>query len=212
MDLERLKAVRAAHRGVITKLTGEVDEALSSTTPVGDKVGCLNVIFEQLQNKLTVLQKIDNKILTACSFEHIEREIEESEAISAMIFDYKRRIKVFLRPLPTGSSSPPASIATSDTTPAVTTPVARTRLPKLEQQKFIGNVTSWMSFWDSFKAATHDNPNISKIYKFTSLLEGVASKVVQGLTLTESNYDSAVGLLQERFGINKSLYQLTWMN
>ena len=207
MDLERLKAVRAAHRGMITKLTREVDKALSSTTPVGDKVGCLNVIFEQLQNKLTVLQKIDNEILTACSVEHIEREIEESEAISAKIFDYKRRIEVSLRPLPTGSSSPPASIATSDATPAVTTPVARTRLPKLELQKFKGNVTSWMSFWDSFKAAIHDNPNISKINKFhylTSLLEGVASKVVQGLTLTESNYDSAVGLLQERFG-NKQI-------
>ena len=54
-DLEKLKAVRAAHRGVITKLTREVDEALSSTTPVGDKVGRLSVIFEQLQNKLTVL-------------------------------------------------------------------------------------------------------------------------------------------------------------
>ena len=59
MDLERLKAVRAGHRGVITKLTRELDEALTGSA-TGEKVGRLNVIYEQLQNKLSVLQKIDN--------------------------------------------------------------------------------------------------------------------------------------------------------
>jgi len=49
----------------------------------------------------------------------------------------------------------------------------------------------------------HENPDISTIAKFsylTSLLDGPAHKVVQGLTLTETNYDAAVTLLQERFG------------
>ena len=31
-------------------------------------------------------------------------------------------------------------------------------------------------------------------------MEGAAAKTVQGLTLTEGNYDSAVELLRERFG------------
>ena len=71
-----------------------------------------------------------------------------------------------------------------------------------------------MSFWDSFKAAVHDNPAISKIDKFnylSSLLEGSASKVVQGLTLTEGNYHSAVTLLKERFG-NKQVIISTHMD
>jgi len=38
MDLERLKAVRAGHRGVITKLTCELDKALTSGTATGEKV------------------------------------------------------------------------------------------------------------------------------------------------------------------------------
>ena len=52
MDLEILKAVRAAHRNVITKLKRELDEALVSIESVGDKVRQLNVIYEQLQSKL----------------------------------------------------------------------------------------------------------------------------------------------------------------
>ena len=62
---------------------------------------------------------------------------------------------------------------------------------------------TWSSFWDSFKAAVHDNDSIPKIDKFNYLnssLEGLAARTVQGLTLTEGNFDSAVELLKERFG------------
>jgi len=49
----------------------------------------------------------------------------------------------------------------------------------------------------------HKNTDISKINKFyylNSLLEAQASCTIQGLNLTELNYDSAVELLQMRFG------------
>ena len=45
MDLERLKA---GHRGVITKLTRELNEALTRGPATGEKVGRLNVVYEQL--------------------------------------------------------------------------------------------------------------------------------------------------------------------
>ena len=41
---------------------------------------------------------------------------------------------------------------------------------------------------------------ISTIILRSSLLEGTASKAMQGLILTDVNYDLAVELLQERFG------------
>jgi len=80
---------------------------------------------------------------------------------------------------------------------------AKARLPKITLPKFRGNVTNWTSFWESFKLAMHKNTDILKIDKFNylnSLLEGLASCTVQGLNLTEPNYDSAVELLQMRFG------------
>ena len=49
----------------------------------------------------------------------------------------------------------------------------------------------------------HENNEISKIDKFNYLnlvLEGPASHTIQGVSLTVTNYDSAVELLQMRFG------------
>jgi len=204
MDLDRQKAVRAGHRGVITKLTRELDEALTGDAASGEKVGCLNVIYEQLQNKLSVLQKIDNEVLALCAVDDIEREIDEAEVITAKILDYRRQIEVFFKPV-SGPATAVAAVASPSVVPPVLMPAARTRLPKLELQKFRGSLTSWTSFWDSFKSAVHDQRDISKVDKFNylcSLLEGPASK---GLTLSEDNYDTAVALLQERFGNKQAI-------
>ena len=81
----------------------ELDEALTGTA-LGEKIGRLNVIYEQLQNKLKVLQKIDDKVLAVCRVEDIECEIEDSEGVSARILDYKWQIKVFLK-LPSASAT-----------------------------------------------------------------------------------------------------------
>ena len=48
----------------------------------------------------------------------------------------------------------------------------------------------------------HENDGIPKVEKFSylkSLLEGTAARAIQGLT-SDLNYDSAVAILQERFG------------
>ena len=77
------------------------------------------------------------------------------------------------------------------------------KLPKLELQKFDGNILKWQEFWDSFEASIHRNPNLQPVDKFNYLraeLEGDASTVISGLELTNSNYEVAVNLLQERFG------------
>ena len=78
-----------------------------------------------------------------------------------------------------------------------------TRLPKLQLPHFKGDVTKWNSFWDGFDSAIHSNGALNKIDKYNylnSLLEGPAARAVQGLTLTEANYDSAIELLKWRFG------------
>ena len=77
------------------------------------------------------------------------------------------------------------------------------KLPKLELQKFDGNILKWQEFWDSFEASIHRNPNLQPVDKFNHLraaLKGDASVVISALELTNSNYEVAVNLLQERFG------------
>ena len=79
----------------------------------------------------------------------------------------------------------------------------RSKLPKLVLPKFRGDVTQWRTFWDSFNSAIHTNSYLTTIDKFNhlnALLEGQALRAIQGLTLSESNYQTAIDTLNQRFG------------
>ena len=81
--------------------------------------------------------------------------------------------------------------------------VIRCKLPKLVLQKFKGDITNYRAFWECFENSVHKNSCLSTIDKFNyllSLLEGNALRAVKGLAITEDNYQSAVDILQERFG------------
>ena len=62
------------------------------------------------------------------------------------------------------------------------------RLPKINLPKFNGDVTRFMSFWQSFNCAIHSNDSLSAVNKMNylvNLLEGPAHSTVTGLELTE---------------------------
>ena len=85
------------------------------------------------------------------------------------------------------------------------TPTARTqvKLPKLTLKKFSGDLTQWVTFWDTFDSAVHCNPNLSSVDKFSYLhflLDSTAAEVIAGLSLTVTNYEEAVSTLKQRFG------------
>lgn len=96
-NMDRLRAIRQGHRGVVTKATKEVDELLSEERTSRESFDCLNVFLQQLDNKMHVLRDIDQEILTLCLVEEIEREIEESETVVAKTLKYKHKIDTALR-------------------------------------------------------------------------------------------------------------------
>ena len=77
------------------------------------------------------------------------------------------------------------------------------KLPKLSIRKFNGDLTKWVTFWDSFNSSIHTNPALSSVDKFnylTSLLDSTAAEAIAGLTLTDANYGEAIATLKKRFG------------
>ena len=162
----------------------------------------LSVKMQQLDGKLKVLSDIDKEILDQCEVDTIEREIDESEVISAKILQCKQRISDAITRV---AATPPATATTGAVT---SSPSNKPKLPKLTLPRFRGDLTSWTTFWDLYKSTVHDNGEISKVDKFSylkSLLEGAAAKAIQGLTLSDANYDSAVDLLVERFGKTQAI-------
>ena len=175
----------------------EADEVLATAPPSGESKSRLNVIHIQLELQHEVLSGLNTQIIPVCDIANIEEDVDSvfEDLILSSIFNLHSRI---------WAVTLSASFNSSSELPVPTTAVAeRTRLPKLVLPKFKGDVTQWTSFWDSYKNTVHENIDISTTDKFNylkSLLEGPAARCVHGLLITECNYDSAVELLQERFG------------
>ena len=61
----------------------------------------------------------------------------------------------------------------------------KVKLPKFFLPSFAGDATQWISFWDSFASAIHDNNDLNNIDKFQylrSCLQGSAAETVGGIT------------------------------
>lgn len=82
-----------------------------------------------------------------------------------------------------------------------------TKLPKLELPRFDGTQVKFQGFWDKFEANIHlkNLPNSEKFSYLYSCLEGEATKVVEGLTITNDNYNLAIQKLKQRYGIKSQI-------
>ena len=85
--------------------------------------------------------------------------------------------------------------------------VSHTRLPKLSFLKFRGDITKWNTYQGSFSLQYIITKEfltlISSIILILLLTEAAATRAIQGLTLTEVNYEATVKLsLQENFWPN----------
>lgn len=207
--LTRLRAIRGAQRSTVTKNVGKVNDIIGDEEFVSsEQIQQLQVISRLLETKLKILEGIDQEVLSLCNVDEIPQEIEESEKYVEKAITCQKRISDVSQQNAgeTQESNPLAGLIQAIPgvvpPPTPTNPV-KAKLPKLVLPKFRGDVTTWMGFWDSYKSAVHNNESLSKIDKFNylrSLLEGAASRAIQGLALSSDNYDSAVEILEQRFG------------
>ena len=71
---------------ITNKIIRDVDEMLAGEGLLeAEQLKQLSVKMQQLDGKLKVLSNIDKEILDKCEVDAIEREIDESEAISASV-------------------------------------------------------------------------------------------------------------------------------
>ena len=204
-----LQAIRGTQRSIVTKNVTKVSNIVEDETlTTSVQVQHLEVVSRLTETKLSVPGDNDQEILSLSSLDEIPQKIEESERYVEKIITCQNKTN-------------DTSQQTNGTTQETINPLAgliqtlpggilqqpinqfKAKLPKLILPKFRDDVTTWTGFWDSYQTAVHDNENISKIEKFNyfiTLLEGAASQAIQGLALSSSNYDSAVEILEQRFG------------
>lgn len=195
----RKTRIRGGHRSVVTKRLGEVEAVLGGgDRPDPIKLGQLKLI---LLEKLEVLRQLDKDIVDEIEDETaLVKEIDEADMFNQRIYEVLMKIDKAIEAPPTTTPVPGSYTGTG---PSLGHSPGKARLPKLTLKSFDGDITQWLTFWDSYKSAIHDNLSLSDIDKFTylrSLVERSAKEAIVGLTLTSDNYNEAVAILERRFG------------
>lgn len=224
-QLPRLRATREGNKGVVTKLIAETEGIPHGPYSLDEKTrNRLARIEKVLKEKTELIHNLDKKIIAV---EDIKEEIENNEDLKMRVMDAIEAISIGTTPTtPFNSSSssnltqgtntifiPPSSPGSSSSSQhqpqgnfgngRENPKTARTKLPKITLHRFKGDVTQFRTFWDTFESQVHSKPGLTKINKFSylvSLLEGTASRAIEGLPVTEENYDSVVDILKKRFG------------
>ena len=95
-DLARKRAIRAGHRGVITKLTKRADSILNNDEELEAEISetRLQTINTMLSDKLKIVKELDEQVLslTLSKVEDISREIEEADDIVSRVLDIQNFI------------------------------------------------------------------------------------------------------------------------
>uniref|UniRef100_A0A1X7U524 CCHC-type domain-containing protein n=1 Tax=Amphimedon queenslandica TaxID=400682 RepID=A0A1X7U524_AMPQE len=156
--------------------------------------GYRNLLTRRVQGDelLKALKKVDEEIIELIDDgEVIVCEIDEADRFNETVYEVLARVEAKLKKLVEKESV--AACKSS----------VRAKLPKLDLPVFNGEITKWFTFWDSYKAAVHDNSDLLPVQKFTylrSLLSRSAQECIAGLTSTEANDTEAVIVLGSRFG------------
>ncbi|XP_065305992.1 uncharacterized protein [Dermacentor albipictus] len=212
--MERLQRKQAALRQAIDTTIAAASTLLQATeAPTGELEEHLDMLLEQAEE----LKAVNNAIEKKVDLQELDTVLTECAAYSLRICNMKTRIKRALRggaasetrsstPSETGNNSDHVAQSGSVQHAVTTTlqlPSTTTRLPKLEIAKFDGNLRSWHRFWNQFESTIHKNPALHPIDKFqylTSYLTGKAAAAIDGLPLSDRNYEITVKTLVERFG------------
>ena len=119
-QLERVKARRKAHRGVVTKLVNEATPLIEGerTERVLTR---LKTIDEQLAEKTRTLKNLDEEVLRSIDVTEIENDVLESETVLDKIAQLRGEIHVF--------SKKPTKLV--DKPPSDHVPAEETREPAL---------------------------------------------------------------------------------
>ena len=208
-------------------LTGDIDAAQLTALKLSltEKKATLATLDDEVINLLESEQDISDDIIQSDEYKHkiyttvacIESALRRPPTPVAPPTDSASLIHTTRAP-PTDSASLTRAVTESSSMPGDHAPRTVThmrddpssavgigscvRLPKLTIHPFDGDITKWISFWDSFESAIHNNGGLSEVDKFNylrSLVERTARDAISGLTLTAANYKEAIQILQRRF-------------
>ncbi|OXA37216.1 hypothetical protein Fcan01_28024 [Folsomia candida] len=204
--MDRIKKQRAPVRAGITKTIKELEVELAKTEQDKD---ALEIKMRKLRRLMVEVKGLDQNMKDAL----LDGEAEEEEYATELesIEEYKDRIeeishkvgKVF------SPSSPSSSCGTANSEHGRS---RNFKLPKIQLQKFCGDMKDWLGWWSQFTKIDEDDqlhPSDKFQYLLQSMVQGSRARgLVESFPMTAENYLKAIAALKERFGKEKFLQQV----
>ncbi|XP_075540101.1 uncharacterized protein LOC142575011 [Dermacentor variabilis] len=172
-----------------------------------------NKVMDKLVASRDELRKINAELEDVIQVEDLERVYESAAHYDDQTLKTLRRLRGRLGDLSVGSTLETPSSTALNMPPTPTTVASQSfgpSLPMLTIKPFHGDVCQWTSFWEQFNGVVHANVALRKTDKFHYLrnyLVGEAATAIAGLLTTEACYQSAVQLLEQRFGDRSQIVQ-----
>ena len=177
------------HKGVITRMEGEIDTLLRASTIDTERLNTLLNKYDQQRQKI---QQLSEELVINSDEKDVEDFVLEYEMLDCQLQSKLDCYRVVL----------------NANKPAVSSRVCRNesetlvKLPTISLPTFDGDVTQWSSFWDRFKASVHSRTDLKPVQKLDYLksqLTGIAAKLIDPFESTDTSYHNALLLLQETF-------------
>ncbi len=189
-DVLKLRRSLAAAKSWVTRTHATLGKLLQDITP---DVTAIQDAVSTVEKRLSTFDDVQSELEIVVPEEEMETCITSAADFRDAKLSWLLQARKILLDTEDNASS---SSRVSESVPL------NVNLPKLDIEKFSGDIIEWTPFWEKFQALIGERgiPTVSKFSYLLSALEGEAKGVVQGLSVTEANYSVACQLLNERFG------------
>ena len=200
--LRRLKRSRVGHKSFVSKTR----ETLES---IFDREEILSIHdLEELKKNVHALRQShdkirekDNQIEDEVPEDVLESEIEETSEFHSELSSFIQKCQSRIEKQENASDANEA-VATTAHVRNARKGAGSIKLPTIELPSFSGKYTEWTSFYDLFNASVHSNNSLKladKLNYLKTLLKDEAFTLVKNLTITDTNYENARNILEQRY-------------
>ncbi|UYV63904.1 hypothetical protein LAZ67_2005924 [Cordylochernes scorpioides] len=209
--LERLKKKRTILRTSLSKYGKRIEEYdVHKECDHEELLGQLSDVYEELR-------RVDEEIGKLIDIKDLEKDLKMVEEYREKAVAWKYLLKKISLVVAEGMQRETATATKKEYPGEIGRPTltGMVKLPKLTMERFYGEISQWLNFWNAFDSSINRNEHLTKIDKFNYLkayLGGTAAQTVEGFCLSEENYDKAVELLKKRFGKGERLIDVHMNN
>ncbi|UYV74923.1 hypothetical protein LAZ67_12001814, partial [Cordylochernes scorpioides] len=209
--LERLKKKRTILRTSLSKYGKRIEEYdVHKECDHEELLGQLSDVYEELR-------RVDEEIGKLIDIKDLEKDLKMVEEYREKAVAWKYLLKKRSLVVAEGMQRETATATKKEYPGEIGRPTltGMVKLPKLTMERFYGEISQWLNFWNAFDSSINRNEHLTKIDKFNYLkayLGGTAAQTVEGFCLSEENYDKAVELLKKRFGKGERLIDVHMNN